>query len=373
MGVFAGLVAQGHRAIYFTGEETRSQLRLRAKRLNLDLDRLLVVRTEDATEVAATIEEERPDVVIVDSIQTMRANGDTVPGGAASVREVASILQEVGKRTNTTIILIGHVTKESVIAGPKTLEHIVDAVLLLEGERSGSLRRLRSTKNRYGATDETSLFEMRDSGMVGVDSAVPVLADGGTAFGRVICPVFEGSRAMLVEVQALVAKAAYSSARRVAIGVPEKQVSMLLAVLERYADLDLSAHDVYVAVQSGIVVNERAIDAAICAAVASSARSHAIDATTVTLGEVGLNGGVRHVNAMTSRLKEAAKHDFVRAIGPHSDDPKSGLLYTEVSEVRALLDALGLMDGVVVEGRKAAAFWGGRSGRSGSRDESDDD
>ena len=363
----------GHRALYFSGEESAGQLRLRADRLGLDLDALEVLATTDANIVAATIEAERPAFAVIDSIQTMAPSSDAVAGTPASVTRVTHLLMRTAKAVGTTLIIIGHVNKEAAIAGPKTLEHLVDAVFLLEGDRHGFFRILRGTKNRFGATDEIGLFEMTDKGMIGVPTPSPLHLDAGTAFGRVVTPVVEGTRPICVEVQALVAKASYNTGRRVALGVADKRVAMLLAVLERYADIDLSAHDVYVQVSSGIAVEETAIDAAICVAIASSYWSTPVGEDICVAGEVGLGGEVRPVRAMSSRAKEAGRLGFDRLVGPRLADAPSGIAhYDGVRDVRELLSRTGVLAPSGASPTKGAAVtFRGRRG-AGSEEPSDD-
>lgn len=366
------LVKAGHEAIYITGEESPAQIRLRAERLKLDLGDLRVLAETDASIVAATIVAEKPMLAIIDSIQTLVVpTSEGIAGGAAQIREVANLLLQTAKQTGTALILVGHVTKEGEAAGPETLQHLVDAVMLIEGDRYGFFRILRATKNRYGAIDEMGLFEMTDEGMKGVDSAASLQVEGGEPFGRVICPVFEGTRVILMEVQALVAKAAYSSPRRVAEGISEKRVAMLLAVLERYAGLDLSGHDVYIRTSAGMAINDPAIDAAVCAAIASSYWSAPVPHTTAVFGEVALGGGVRSVRAIPSRAKEAARLNIKVMAGPvlkTGSEALPGVSYKPAADIKTLLASLNLFaprGAKAVEGRagSGAFFAGLKAGR----------
>lgn len=340
--VVAALVGGGHRAIYVSGEESAGQIRLRAERLGLDLGSLEVLATTDAAKAAGILDHERPAFAVIDSVQTLSdPDSDGVTGAPAQVRAMTTRLMEVAKRTGTTLLLVGHVNKDNNVAGPKTLEHLVDAVLLLEGERNGFFRVLRATKNRFGAIDEVGLFEMREEGMVGVDTPAPLLVDGGTAHGRAVCAVLEGTRPILVEVQALVDTAAYASPRRVAVGVNEKWLATLIAALNRHAGIDLSGHDVYVSIPSGMRIDEPAIGLAVCAAVASSYLARPVDTGTVIIGSVGLTGEVRPVRGQPSRLKEAARLGFHHAVAPEDDAPK-GVRVTRVRDLAGGLAALGL-------------------------------
>jgi DNA repair protein RadA/Sms len=341
--VVDALVAQGHSAIYISGEESVGQIKERAHRLGLHLDAIRVLAEEDANVAAEVIERERPEFCVIDSIQTFFPSPDAPSGTTASVLRVTHILQRTAKKVGTTLLIVGHVNKDSNIAGPKTLEHLVDAVLLLEGERHGYLRRLRASKNRFGAIDETGFFDMRDNGMIGVDTPTPLRLEGGEAYGRCICPVVEGTRAILVEVQALVAKAAYGSPRRIATSVPPARISMLLAVLERYADIDLSSHDVYVRISGDITVEESAVDLAVCAAIASSYWSTALPENTVAAGEVGLGGELRPLRQGTSRTKEALRHSFTTFVGPSFDTKADGINYWVQNDLVGALRALGIL------------------------------
>jgi|694.fasta_scaffold57685_3 DNA repair protein RadA/Sms len=353
----AAIVARDKRVAYITGEESAGQLRLRAERLGLDLATLPVAAETDASVIAATIMEAKPDIVVIDSIQVIGSpTSDAAPGSPAQIREVTHTLLRTAKETGTTIIVVGHVTKDAAVAGPKTLEHIVDAVFLIEGERSGSFRVLRAVKNRFGATDEIGLFEMRDTGLIGVEPPTPTAPEGGEAFGRVVCPVFEGSRPILVEVSAIVATAAYGSPRRIAAGVPDKRVALLLAVMERYAGIDLSGHDVYVSVGSGIRVDEPAIDAAIVAAIASSARGIAIDPGIAVAGEVRLGGGLVPIRSLATRAREATRAGFRTVVAPKTPDAPNNV--QSVTDLRGLIAACGVGDGpLAVSARKAVPSW----------------
>jgi DNA repair protein RadA/Sms len=375
------LVHQRQRVIYISGEESPGQIRLRAERLGLDLD-LEILCTGDASEAAATIERERPAVAIIDSIQTLSMpDSEGVSGAPAQVRTTTERLMRAAKTSGTALLLIGHVNKDSAIAGPKTLEHLVDAVLMLEGDRLGGFRVLRALKNRFGPTDEIGLFEMGEKGMIGIDTPTPLHEASGVRFGRAICPVLEGSRPILVEIQALVAKASYGTGGRTAVGLPLPRLRALLAVMERYAEIDLSAHDVYVSTGAGIAVAETAVDAAVLAAIASSYWGTPLPETTAVFGEVALGGGLRPVRSVGSRAKEAARQGFLTLVGPTTkglDLPK-GLILSNVSDVRALLTTLGVLRPAgatpVPAGRGPSSppgfFWGQRK-RAGERGEADE-
>ena len=345
--VTAALVGLGEPSLYISGEESAGQIRLRAERLGLDLGSLEVLAENDATVAAATIEARRPRFAVIDSVQTLGiSDSNGSPGSPAQVREVTGLFLRTAKRTGTTMLLVGHVNKDAAVAGPKTLEHLVDAVLLLEGDRNGYFRVLRAQKNRFGAIDEVGIFEMREAGLFGVDPS-EALRDtgGGVPFGRALAPVLEGTRPLLVEVQALVGKAAYNTGRRVAIGIAEKRLAMLLAVIERHAGIDLSGHDVYVSISAGLSVEETAVDAAVCAAIASSYWSTPIDPETALIGEVSLGGAIRTVRAIPTRAREAARSGMRRLLAPSSPErlEATGIRVETFADLRGLLDAAGVL------------------------------
>jgi DNA repair protein RadA/Sms len=322
-GVAAGASAGGGWVMYATGEESGAQVRLRAARLGL-LDApagraVRVVAASDVDEIAAAAAEERPALVVVDSIQTMTAGGlDGPAGSVGQVRESALRLMELAKARGIALILIGHVTKDGSLAGPKTLEHLVDAVLSLEGERYAALRLLRASKNRFGSTEEVGVFEMGELGLA-------ELADPARAFiveherpasGSVVAPTLEGSRPLLVEVQALVAPSAYGTPRRTASGVDPNRLALLIAVLGRRAGIGLANHDVYANLAGGLAVDEPGVDLPLAIALASSLRDRPVVPGTVAIGEVGLLGELRTVTGLERRLREAARLGFERAVVP---------------------------------------------------------
>jgi DNA repair protein RadA/Sms len=315
------------RVLYATGEESASQVRLRADRLGL-LDgpgggiRIVAESSIDSiAEIAGddVLAGRPPALLVVDSVQT--ATVDELDGPAGSVGQVrgaALRLMELAKPAGIAVVLVGHVTKDGSIAGPKTLEHLVDAVLTLEGERSAGVRLLRATKNRFGSTEEVGVFEMGETGMQEVaDPARAFLAEhDGPAPGSVVAPTLEGSRPLLVEVQALVASSPGVNPRRTTSGVDANRVALLLAVLGRRAGVGLGNHDVYVNLAGGLAVDEPGLDLPLALALASSLRDRPIVPGTVALGEVGLLGELRPVAGLERRLREAARLGFARAIVP---------------------------------------------------------
>ncbi len=309
--------------LYATGEESPGQVRLRAARLGLlagpSAGAIRVLAEHDIGRIVEHARAERPGLVIVDSIQTATIDDlDGAAGSVGQVRESTLRLMDLAKGDGIAVILVGHVTKDGSIAGPKTLEHLVDAVVSLEGERYAVLRLLRATKNRFGSTDEVGVFEMAETGLLEVaDPARAFLADhGGSAPGSVVAPTLEGSRPLLVEVQALVDPTGYGTPTRRASGIDGNRLSLLIAVLSRRAGIALGSHDVYANLAGGLSVAEPALDLPLVLALASSARDRAIAPGTVAIGEVGLLGELRSVVGLERRLREAARLGFDRAIVP---------------------------------------------------------
>jgi DNA repair protein RadA/Sms len=328
----AGACATGEATVlYATGEESAAQVRLRADRLGL-LDRpagtqIRVAPESEVGRIAELARAERPTLLIVDSIQTATVDElDGPAGSVGQVRESALRLAELAKSESIAVVLVGHVTKDGSLAGPKTLEHLVDAVLALEGERFSPLRIVRASKNRFGSTEEVGVFEMGAAGLAELDDPARAFLSGASGSGRdraapgsVVAPTLEGSRPILVEVQALVAPGPVGSPRRTASGVDPNRVALLIAVLGRRAGIGLASHDVYVNLAGGLTVEEPALDLPIAIALASSLRDRPVRAGTVAIGEVGLLGELRPVPGVERRLREAARLGFSRAIVPGGD------------------------------------------------------
>jgi DNA repair protein RadA/Sms len=314
----AGLTANNRHVLYATGEESVAQTAMRARRVEAATPRLSLVAETNVEKILAHAEATRPSILAVDSIQTVYTPIlDSIPGSLAQVRECASRLMQFAKTTGTPTILVGHVTKDGAIAGPKTLEHLVDVVLQLEGD-GGPYRILRAHKNRFGSTQEIGVFEMRGAGMTEVPNpSAHLLAERPVgAPGSVVVASADGARPLLVEIQALVAPASAGVGRRTAAGVDSNRVALLLAVLAQRANCDVLDRDIFVNVAGGIRLAEPAIDLGVACAIASSARGRAIDARTVMFGEVGLAGEVRAVPLCEPRLAEAARLGFTRALLP---------------------------------------------------------
>ncbi len=309
-------------ALYVTGEESTQQIAMRAKRLGLGSADLKLLAENNLERIVRAAAEEKPRVLVVDSIQTLYTdNLQSAPGGVAQVRETAAQLVRLAKQTATVVILVGHVTKEGALAGPRVLEHMVDTVLYFEGDASSSFRLIRAFKNRFGAVNEVGVFAMLDHGLKAVanPSAMFINRDRAHAPGSVTMCTLEGTRPLLVEVQALVDQSSLSNPRRLTVGLDASRLAMLLAVLHRHADYVLFEQDVFVNVVGGIRVPEPAADLAICLAVVSSLTDRAVSQGTVVFGEVGLSGEVRPVQRGVDRLREALKLGFSRAIVPSAN------------------------------------------------------
>jgi DNA repair protein RadA/Sms len=366
----AGLArTEGGTVLYATGEESPGQVRLRAARLGLLSgpagERVQVLAEHDVGRIVETAREQRPALVVVDSIQT--ATVEELEGAAGSVgqvRESTLRLMDLAKGDGIAVILVGHVTKDGSIAGPKTLEHLVDAVISIEGERYASLRLVRATKNRFGSIDEVGVFEMAEAGLLEVaDPARAFLADhGGAAPGSIVAPTLEGSRPLLVEVQALVSPTGFGNPSRKASGLDPNRLSLLIAVLGRRAGINLGSHDVYANLAGGLSVAEPALDLPLALALASSTRDRSIAPGTVAIGEVGLLGELRAVVGVERRLREAARLGFERAIVPRpsagsSLDSIDGLEVMQVATLREAIEA-ALADRPPARGEAVPAMLG---------------
>src|SRR4051795_1812411 len=315
------LAGAGHRVLYVSGEESAAQVKLRAERLGADALRVPIVAETDLDLVEATLEAERPDVCVVDSVQTLYSGGMSgAAGSVGQVREVAGRLMRVAKERGVAVLLVGHVTKEGALSGPRVLEHLVDCVLQFEGERERTYRTLRALKNRFGSTNEVGVFEMRDSGLVEVaDASSRFVAEATRAPGSVVLCAMEGSRPLLVELQALVAPTELVPPRRVANGVDRNRLALVLAVLARHAGLGLGSSDIFVSVAGGVRVDEPGADLAIALALASAARGVPLgpeDRPLAAFGEVGLTGELRYVPHADRRLAEAAKFGLEPVLSP---------------------------------------------------------
>ncbi len=333
--------------LYVSGEESDRQIKIRGERLGLEAPALYVLTETCLESVCDAIETLRPSAVVIDSIQTIFSETlESVPGSLTQVREAATRFLMLAKSQGIPIFLIGHVTKEGMIAGPKALEHIVDAVLYFEGERHQNHRVIRAVKNRYGATNEVGVFEMTSQGLIPVPnpSAMFLSERPLGVSGSVVSACLEGTRPILIELQALVGSSGYGAGRRMTRGVDPYRVALLLAVLERRAGFPLAECDVFVNVAGGITVDEPAVDLAIVAAVASSLRNVALDPQTVIFGEVGLAGEVRAVSAAAARAREAAQMGFQHLILPENNRRSVDASETmEIIGVRSIFEVLDLV------------------------------
>ncbi|NKB82478.1 MAG: DNA repair protein RadA [Nitrospirales bacterium] len=338
----------GHGAealLYVSGEESPRQIKMRGDRLGVHHSQLYVLAETSFEEILKAAQQLKPAALVVDSIQTVYTDQvSSAPGSVSQVQEVACQLMWYAKRSAVPVFIIGHVTKEGVIAGPRLLEHIVDTVLYFEGDKSHAFRILRAVKNRFGATNEIGVFEMKDSGLEEVANPSELFLAGRPerSTGSVVVSSLEGSRPILVELQALVTATGYAMPKRMANGVELNRMSLLLAVMEKRSGFHLSGQDVYVNVVGGLRVDEPSIDLGIVAAVASSLREQPIDSRTLVMGEVGLGGEVRPVNQVEIRLKEAMKLGFRRCVLPERNiekcPPIEGMEMIGVQEITQMFD-----------------------------------
>lgn len=339
-------LSQAARVLYITGEESISQVSLRARRLQLPCDTIDIVAMTELEAIQATVQQHRPDYLVVDSIQTIySAQMQSAPGSVAQVRECAAQLVRLAKETGITIFLIGHVTKEGALAGPRVLEHMVDSVLYFEGDHNSRYRVIRAFKNRFGAANELGVFAMTETGLREVKNPSAIFLSRGDEElpGSIVMVMREGTRPMLVEVQALVDESHSPTPRRVAVGIESNRLAMLLAILHRHGGIPMMNQDVFVNLVGGLKLQETAGDLAIALAIVSSYRDKPIPRDWLVFGELGLNGEVRPVQNGEERLREAAKHGFKHAIVPfknHSHESHPGL---EAMKVKRLADAINLL------------------------------
>ncbi len=311
-------ISKKSKVLYVSGEESIHQVGMRAQRLGVTKGELELVNSNSADDVAATISQGNYDLVIVDSIQTIACAGISSNAGSTSqITNSTLLVTKAAKHTNTSVILVGHVTKEGSIAGPKILEHSVDVVLNLEGDRYGGFKVLRAAKNRYGSTEEAGIFEMADKGLAVVSNpSAALLAERQITDGSIVFAALEGNRPVLVEIQALVNKTSFGYPKRASSGFDLNRLNLLAAMLERRTKLNLSDFDIYINVVGGISIKEPAADLAVAMAIASAAKGFSLKQDSVVFGEIGLSGEVRHVPQIQKRIVEANKMGFSSAIGP---------------------------------------------------------
>ena len=343
MQTAAELTKQGT-VLYVTGEESASQLKLRAERLGVGGD-MLILAENDLSAIESEVDRVKPAYIMIDSIQTMySADCSGTNGSISQIREATSLITRMAKRTGAATFIVGHVTKDGAIAGPRILEHMVDTVLYFEGDRQDSFRLLRSVKNRFGSTDEIGVFEMRSTGMAEISDPSTLFITGTDLPGCAVTCAMEGTRPMMVEVQALLSTSPFSNPRRMAAGLDNNRLVLLLAVLEKKAGLRFYDKDVYTNVVGGIRLDERACDLAVAMCIAGAGADIALPPRTAILGELSLTGEVRPVNRLDKRIQECARLGFSHIVVPNSDTlPKiDGLNYTRVKNIREALCILGI-------------------------------
>lgn len=340
-----GNLGKDCKVLYVSGEESPRQIKLRADRLGVDTENLQIYSETNMTNIISCIYQEKPEILVVDSVQTMfNPDISPAPGSVSQIRDVAATLMRIAKEESIATFLVGHVTKEGSIAGPKILEHIVDSVLYFEGEQHRAYRIIRAIKNRFGSTNEIGVFEMASNGLVEIPNPSLALLSGrpeGEAGSCILCTM-EGTRPVLAEVQALAAPTSFGNPRRMATGVELSRSLMLLAVMEKRLGMHISSHDVYVNVVGGLRMMEPAADLGVLLAIASSFRNRPLDSGTVAIGEVGLAGELRSCNFLESRISEAEKLGFTRCLIPASNGKKlkkfEKIEVCEYSNIRQVLE-----------------------------------
>lgn len=340
------LVSQKHKVLYISGEESLQQIKIRADRLGNHGGDLMMLCETDLETIQEVIERIKPQLVVIDSIQTMcKSDVSSAPGSVSQVRESTGVFMKIAKTLGVTVFIVGHVTKEGVVAGPRVLEHMVDTVLYFEGERHAVYRILRSVKNRFGSTNEIGVFEMGQRGLTEVLNPSQYLLDGRPegASGSVVACLMEGTRPVMVEVQALVCRTNFNMARRTAAGMDYNRVNLLMAVIEKRLGLSLSNWDAYVNIAGGMKLNAPALDLAVVTAIISSYKDFPVDEKTIVFGEVGLAGEVRGVSMAAQCIQEAKKLGFRRCILPKvnmTGVDKEGIELTGISNLRELMGKL---------------------------------
>lgn len=341
------MAADGHKLLYISGEESLQQIKLRANRIGQFSDNLLLLCETSLDAVERVIKKQMPAVAVIDSIQTMyREEIGSAPGSVSQVRESTNVLMQLAKGLGVSILIVGHVTKEGTVAGPRVLEHMVDTVLYFEGDRHATYRILRGVKNRFGSTNEIGVFEMKEEGLVEVENASEFMLSGKPegASGSVVSCSLEGTRPILLEIQALVCRSNFGIPRRQAIGMDFNRLNLLMAVLEKRLNLQMSDCDAYVNLAGGIRIVEPAIDLGVAMAVASSFKNRAVDDHMIVFGEIGLSGEVRGVSQASKRVAEAVKLGFTTCVLPEVNAAqvrvKEGISVVGVKTVRDAIDLI---------------------------------
>ncbi|MBW8192697.1 DNA repair protein RadA [Neiella marina] len=336
-------LATQRNALYVTGEESLQQVAMRATRLGLPADKLRMLAETNVADICRLANEEKPDIMVIDSIQVMHLDDiQSAPGSVSQVRESAAYLTRYAKQSGVAIIMVGHVTKDGALAGPKVLEHCIDCAVMLDGSADSRFRTLRGTKNRFGAVNELGVFAMTGQGLKEVSnpSAIFLSRAEEQSAGSVVMVVWEGTRPLLVEIQALADNSPLANPRRVSVGLEQNRLAMLLAVMHRHGGLQMADQDVFVNVVGGVRVAETGADLALLLALVSSFRDRVIPHDWVVFGEVGLSGEIRPIANGIERIQEAAKHGFSKAIVPYANAPKQTIAGIEVVAVKNLADAL---------------------------------
>ncbi|MEE2002554.1 DNA repair protein RadA [Alkalimonas sp. MEB108] len=344
--MMCGLAEQGN-ALYVTGEESLQQVALRANRLGLPTGKLRMLAETNVETICHLAQQEKPRLMVIDSIQVMQmADIQSAPGSVSQVRESAAYLTRFAKQHNIAVIMVGHVTKDGSLAGPKVLEHCIDCSILLDGDADSRYRTLRGNKNRFGAVNELGVFAMTGQGMKEVKnpSAIFLSRTEDVQSGSIVMVLWEGTRPLLVEIQGLVDHSPLNNPRRVTVGMEQNRIAMLLAVMHRHAGLQMADQDVFVNVVGGIRVQETSADLATLLALVSSFRNKPLPPDLVVFGEVGLSGEIRPVPSGQERLREAAKHGFKRAIVPKANCPKEPIEGMQVTGIGRLSEALEALD-----------------------------
>jgi DNA repair protein RadA/Sms len=337
------LMAAGRTALYVTGEESLQQVAMRAERLGLAKDKLKLLAETNIDTICELAMQHKPDIMVIDSIQVMQvADVQSAPGSVSQVRESAAYLTRFAKQHHIAMFLVGHVTKDGSLAGPKVLEHCIDCSMMLEGESDSRYRTLRSQKNRFGAVNELGVFAMTERGLREVSNPSAIFLSRGEeqSPGSIVMVVWEGTRPLLVEIQALVDYSQMANPRRIAVGLDQNRLAMLLAVLHRHGNVQMNDQDVFANVVGGVKVNETSADLALLLSIVSSFRNKPLDKELIAFGEVGLAGEIRPVPNGTERISEAAKHGFKRAIVPKANVPKQKIAGIEIVGVARLSEAL---------------------------------
>ncbi len=323
--VASSVAESGKKVLYVSGEESPKQIKQRSDRMNIPDDSLYLLCSNVAEEILAELENDEYELLIIDSIQAVSCeNQNGIPGSFSQIREAAILFTRVAKQKNIRVFIIGHITKEGTVAGPKLIEHLVDTVLYFEGDINNHLKILKATKNRFGSTNEIGVFNMTEKGLTEVQNpSLQFIEDSALSAGSAISCVIEGTRSFLIEVQALTSQAVYGNAQRIALGFDQKKLSLLLAIIEKKLALNMRQFDTYVNILGGIKVNDPALDLAIVAAIISGYENKALPLKTVFIGELGLNGEVRPVSLIEKRINEAAKLGFDKIVVPHSAKSKT--------------------------------------------------